>query len=72
LLPYLGRWANVIPGDFPDGCFLRGHPWELEIRVVLEELLDRFGALEPSGTVSYSGSSVVTGLREARILFRMC
>ncbi|MCW2941480.1 MAG: hypothetical protein JWN00_4465 [Actinomycetia bacterium] len=62
----------MIPGDFPDGCSLRGHPWELESGSYWGELLDRFGALEPSGTVSYSGSSVVTGLREARILFRMC
>jgi hypothetical protein len=43
----------------------------MEIRVVLEELLDRFAALEPSGTASHNGSSVVTGLREAQILFRM-
>ncbi|MCW2916360.1 MAG: cytochrome [Actinomycetia bacterium] len=40
-----------------------------EIRIVLEELLDRYSSLEPAGPVSYNGSSVVTGLKRADLIF---
>jgi cytochrome P450 len=42
----------------------------LEGRVVLEELLDRFGAVEIAGTVERSGSSVIAGVRRAELCFR--
>ena len=41
----------------------------LEGRVVLEELLDRFGSLEPAGQVECSGSSVIAGVRRAELSF---
>jgi cytochrome P450 len=41
----------------------------LEGRVVLEELLDRFTALERVGEVERSSSSVVTGVRRAELRF---
>jgi cytochrome P450 len=41
----------------------------LEGRVVLEELLDRFTALERVGDVERSSSSVVTGVRRAELRF---
>ncbi|HUY64049.1 MAG TPA: cytochrome P450 [Acidimicrobiales bacterium] len=41
----------------------------LEGRVVLEELLSRFGSLEPAGAVERTGSSVVAGVRRAELLF---
>jgi cytochrome P450 len=41
----------------------------LEGRVVLEELLDRFGSVEPAGEVERSGSSVIAGVRRAELSF---
>ena len=41
----------------------------LEGRVLLEELLDRFGAVERAGPVERSPSSVVTGVRRAELQF---
>jgi len=41
----------------------------LEGRVVLEELLDRFDAVEPAGEVERSGSSVIAGVRRAELCF---
>jgi len=42
----------------------------LEGRVVLEELLDRFGVLEPAGNVERAPSSVIAGVRHSPITFR--
>jgi cytochrome P450 len=42
----------------------------LEIAVVLEGLLDRFGSIEPAGAVERSGSSVIAGLRRAPVVLR--
>ena len=39
----------------------------LEIAVVLEGLLARFGSIEPAGDVERSGSSVIAGLRRAPV-----
>jgi cytochrome P450 len=41
----------------------------LEGRVVLDELLDRFSAVESAGVVERSPSSVVTGVRRAELRF---
>ncbi len=41
----------------------------IEGRVVLDELLDRFGGLERVGAVERSPSSVVTGIRRAEVRF---
>jgi cytochrome P450 len=41
----------------------------LEGRIVLEELLERFGAIERAGDVTRSPSSVVTGVRHAALRF---
>lgn len=41
----------------------------LEGRVVLEELLERFGAVECAGGVERTGSSVVAGMRHAELRF---
>ena len=41
----------------------------LEGRVLLDELLDRFGAVERAGEVERSPSSVVTGVRRAELRF---
>jgi len=41
----------------------------MEGRVVLEELLERFGAIERAGPVERSPSSVVTGVRKAELVF---
>jgi hypothetical protein len=37
--------------------------------VVLEELLDRFGAVEIAGAVERSGSSVIAGVKRAELCF---
>jgi cytochrome P450 len=41
----------------------------LEGRVVLEEILDRFGTIERAGAVERTGSSVVAGMRHAELCF---
>jgi cytochrome P450 len=41
----------------------------LEGRVVLEELLDRFGSVASAGAVERSGSSVIAGVRRAELSF---
>jgi cytochrome P450 len=41
----------------------------LEGRVVLEELLARFGSIERAGPVERSGSSVIAGVRRAELCF---
>ena len=41
----------------------------LEGRVVFEALLDRFGAVETTGAVERSGSSVIAGIRRAELAF---
>jgi cytochrome P450 len=40
----------------------------MEIAVVLEGFLDRFGAIEPAGDVERTGSSVIAGIRRAPVL----
>ncbi|MGO9456125.1 MAG: cytochrome P450 [Acidimicrobiales bacterium] len=42
----------------------------LEARVVLEGLLDRFGALEPAGPLERAPSPVIAGVRHAPLVFR--
>ncbi len=41
----------------------------LEARVVLEELLDRFGGLEPAGEIERAPSPVIAGVRHAPVRF---
>ena len=41
----------------------------LEGRIVIEELLDRFGSVEIAGHVERSGSSVIAGVRRAELSF---
>ncbi len=41
----------------------------LEVRLVLEELLDRFRALEPAGEVTYSPSDIIAGVTSAPLTF---
>ena len=41
----------------------------LEGRIVIEELLDRFGSVEIAGPVERSGSSVIAGVRRAELSF---
>jgi cytochrome P450 len=41
----------------------------LEGRIVLEELLDRFGSVERTGVVERSGSSVIAGVKRAELSF---
>jgi cytochrome P450 len=41
----------------------------MELAVVLEGLLDRFGAIEPAGGVERTGSSVIAGIRTAPVQF---
>jgi cytochrome P450 len=41
----------------------------LELAVVLEGLLDRFGGVVPAGPVERTGSSVIAGLRRAPVAF---
>ena len=40
----------------------------LELRIVLEQMLDRFGAIAPEGPVKRSGSSIIAGLERAPLL----
>ena len=42
----------------------------IEARVLLEELLDRFEAVEPAGEVERSNSSVIAGVKRAPLVFR--
>ncbi|GAA2630294.1 cytochrome P450 [Actinomadura fulvescens] len=42
----------------------------MEIRLVLEALLERHGRIEPAGAAAYNGSSVVSGLRRCPLSFR--
>lgn len=42
----------------------------LEGRVILEELLERFGSLEPAGPVERAPSSVIAGVRHAPLAFK--
>jgi cytochrome P450 len=42
----------------------------IEARVLLEELLDRFGSIEPAGEVQRSNSSVIAGVKHAPLVFR--
>ncbi len=41
----------------------------LEARIVLDQLLDRFGGVEPAGTVERTPSSVIAGIRHAPLVF---
>ena len=41
----------------------------LEVRLVLEGLLDRFGRLEPAGPVAYSPSDIIAGVTSAPLTF---
>ncbi|MGH9016951.1 MAG: cytochrome P450, partial [Acidimicrobiales bacterium] len=41
----------------------------LEARIVLDELLDRFGTIALAGAVERSGSSVIAGVRRAELCF---
>jgi cytochrome P450 len=41
----------------------------LEARVMLDELLDRFSAIEPGGPVERAPSSVIAGVRHAPLVF---
>lgn len=42
----------------------------IEARVLLEELLDRFEAVEPAGDVERSSSAVIAGVKRAPLVFR--
>jgi cytochrome P450 len=42
----------------------------IEARVLLEELLDRFDAVEPAGDVARSSSAVIAGVKRAPLVFR--
>jgi cytochrome P450 len=42
----------------------------IEARVLLEELLDRFDAVEPAGDVERSSSAVIAGVKRAPLVFR--
>jgi cholest-4-en-3-one 26-monooxygenase len=41
----------------------------LEVRLVLEELLDRFRTIEPAGEVAYSPSDIIAGVTSAPLRF---
>ncbi len=67
----IGRHPNPhISFGFGNHFCLGAALARLEARVVLEELLDRFGAVEPAGAVERSGSSVIAGVRRAELSFR--
>lgn len=66
----VGRDPNphVAFGFGPHFCL--GAPLaRLEARVVLEELLDRFAAVEPAGPVERAPSPVIAGVRHAPLVF---
>ena len=42
----------------------------MEVRLVLDELLDRFTGLEPAGEVAYSPSDIIAGVTSAPVCFR--
>ncbi len=42
----------------------------MEVRLVLDELLDRFTVLEPAGEVAYSPSDIIAGVTSAPVCFR--
>ncbi|MEO5874174.1 MAG: cytochrome P450 [Streptosporangiaceae bacterium] len=60
---------NLAFGFGPHFC-LGATLARMEIRVVLEEMLNRFSTLEPAGPATYNGSAVVTGLRTAPLTLR--
>jgi len=66
----VGRHPNphIAFGNGPHFC-LGAALARLEGRIVLEELLDRFGAVEIAGAVERSGSSVIAGVRRAELAF---
>jgi hypothetical protein len=41
----------------------------LELRIVLEQVLDRYATVAPTGPVKRSGSSIIAGLEKAPLLF---
>jgi cytochrome P450 len=57
---------NLAFGFGPHFC-LGAALARMEIRIVLEELLDRYVVLEPAGPSAYNGSCVVTGLSRAHL-----
>jgi cytochrome P450 len=67
----VGRSPNPHLAFGQGNHFCLGAPLaRLEGRVVLEELLSRFSAVERSGPVERTPSSVVSGLRRAELAFR--
>jgi cytochrome P450 len=66
----IGRHPNPhIAFGFGNHFCLGAALARLEARVVLEQLLDRFSAVESAGEVERSGSSVIAGVRRAQLSF---
>ena len=64
-----GGPVNLAFGFGPHFC-LGAALARMELRILLEELVDRYSGLVPAGTTAYNGSTVVTGLRTCELAFR--
>lgn len=60
---------NLAFGFGPHFC-LGAALARMELRTLLEELIDRFETLESAGTPAYNRSPIVTGLRHAPVILR--